>query len=84
MKEEQQEKWVVKVGSALLSDPNFGINRKIIAALAWDVANLKMSGIHIVVVSSGSIAEGMQRLGWGSDPMNFNDYKLLLQLGRWD
>ena len=39
MKEEQQEKWVVKVGSALLSDPNFGINRKIIAALAWDVAN---------------------------------------------
>ena len=68
MNEDHGQRWVVKVGSALLSDPSSGLDRKIISALARDVAELQETGIHVVLVSSGSIAEGIQRLGWKARP----------------
>jgi len=68
MNEDHGQRWVVKVGSALLSDPSSGLDRKIISALARDVAALQKAGIHVVLVSSGSIAEGMQRLDWKERP----------------
>ena len=68
MNEDHGQRWVVKVGSALLSDPNSGLDRKIISALARDIAALQETGIHVVLVSSGSIAEGIQRLGWKARP----------------
>ena len=60
---ERGQRWVVKIGSALLSDPASGLDRNIISMLAQDIAFLHDAGIQVVLVSSGSIAEGMQRLG---------------------
>ena len=68
MKDDHGQRWVVKVGSALLSNPSSGLNREIISTLACDVATLQDAGIHVVMVSSGSIAEGIQRLGWKERP----------------
>jgi glutamate 5-kinase len=68
MTDNHKQKWVVKVGSALLSNPDQGLNRQIISSLARDVADLKDSDISVVLVSSGSIAEGIQRLGWLERP----------------
>jgi len=59
-----QARWiVVKVGSALLLDPEGRADRDWIAGLAADVAMLVGEGRKVLLVSSGSIALGRRRLG---------------------
>ncbi|MEP4755093.1 MAG: glutamate 5-kinase, partial [Nitratireductor sp.] len=55
----------VKVGSALLVDPERGLRRDWLASLCADVANLSAAGADICVVSSGAIALGRKLLGLG-------------------
>lgn len=59
---------VAKVGSALVTNGGNGIDRAAIARWAKDVAALRASGIEVIFVSSGAIAEGMARLGWSERP----------------
>ncbi len=54
---------VVKIGSALLVDRNYGLNQAWLAALAMDVAEAKTRGTDVVLVSSGAIALGRRVLG---------------------
>ena len=54
--------WVVKIGSALLTHPQAGLNNDVIAHLVDQIMGLKQQGITVVLVSSGSIAEGLRRL----------------------
>jgi glutamate 5-kinase len=59
---------VAKVGSALVTNGGAGIDRSAIARWAKDVAALKASGVEVIFVSSGAIAEGIARLGWKERP----------------
>jgi glutamate 5-kinase len=59
---------VAKVGSALVTNGGNGIDRAAIARWAKDVAALRASGVEVIFVSSGAIAEGMARLGWSERP----------------
>jgi len=61
-------RWVIKIGSALLTNDGRGLDLDAIAHWVDQVAQLRKSGVEIVLVSSGSIAEGMQRLGWHERP----------------
>ena len=54
--------WVVKIGSALLTHPVAGLNNEVIAHLVEQIIALRKQGIAVVLVSSGSIAEGMRLL----------------------
>ena len=54
--------WVLNIGSALLTHPEAGLNSEVIAHLVDQVMALKQQGITVVLVSSGSIAEGLLRL----------------------
>ncbi len=55
---------VVKVGSRLLADPEQGApHAGFLAGLAADIAALRAQGKQVVVVSSGAVALGAQRLG---------------------
>ena len=55
---------VVKIGSALLVDPDAGTLRaRWLAGLAEDVAMLRAAGKEVLLVSSGSIALGRRVLG---------------------
>jgi len=54
--------WVVKIGSALLTHPQSGLNTRVIAHLVDQIMALRAQGIAVVLVSSGSIAEGLRRL----------------------
>ena len=55
---------VVKVGSALLVDQKSGtIKASWLASLADDVADLRVSGAEVILVSSGAIALGRRTLG---------------------
>lgn len=59
---------VVKVGSALVTDNGTGLSMEFIAECARQIALLHQSGRQILLVSSGAIAAGMQRLGWSKRP----------------
>jgi glutamate 5-kinase len=59
---------VVKVGSALVTNNGKGLDLKAIEGWARQIAQLRQDGREIVMVSSGAIAAGMQRLGWSERP----------------
>jgi len=59
---------VVKVGSSLVTADGRGIDHAAVGRWAEEIAALKAAGKEIVLVSSGAIAEGMQRLGWARRP----------------
>ena len=61
-------RWVIKVGSALLTDDGRGLDQAMIAALAQGMAELRADGREVVLVSSGAVAAGMLRLGWDDRP----------------
>jgi glutamate 5-kinase len=55
---------IVKVGSALLVDQKTGtIKASWLSSLVDDVADLKIAGAHVILVSSGAIALGRRTLG---------------------
>ena len=62
------DRLVVKIGSALLTDNGSGLDRDAITGWVAQIAKLHSSGIRIVLVSSGAVAEGMKRLGWSQRP----------------
>jgi glutamate 5-kinase len=59
---------VVKVGSALVTNNGEGLDLAAIADWARQIFELRAQGREIVLVSSGAIAAGMQRLGWRTRP----------------
>lgn len=58
---DQAKRVVIKVGSAVLTDRE-GIDLQIIAAIARQVAFLQRTGREVILVSSGAIAAGRQKL----------------------
>lgn len=64
----RSKRWVVKIGSALLTNDGQGLDLAAISRWVDQIAALKKSGLEVVLVSSGSVAEGMTRLGWGERP----------------
>lgn len=59
---------VVKIGSALITNAGKGLDHQAITNWAEQMAQLRLSGIDIVLVSSGAVAEGITRLGLKKRP----------------
>ncbi len=64
----QSRRWVIKIGSSLLTDEGRGLARPAIEAWVDQMARLCQRGTELVLVSSGAVAEGMARLGWSDRP----------------
>ncbi|MEE3191384.1 MAG: glutamate 5-kinase, partial [Pseudomonadota bacterium] len=62
------KRWVIKIGSALLTNDGKGLNREGMQSWVDQIAGLLNVGHEVVLVSSGSVAEGMTRLGWKTRP----------------
>jgi len=60
--------WVIKIGSALLTANGERLDRVAISDWVAQMAQLNAAGLGIVLVSSGAVAAGMQRLGWKRRP----------------
>jgi len=75
-------RWVVKIGSALLTDKNAGLNRAGIEDWASQIAALRYQGIDLIMVSSGAVAEGMKRLGWQKRPSAVHQLQAAAAVGQ--
>ena len=64
----QTRRWVIKIGSALLTDDGAGLNTERMAAWVAQMVALRGQGVELVLVSSGAVAAGMTRLGWQRRP----------------
>ncbi len=73
---------VAKVGSALVTNGGAGIDRTAISRWAADVAALRASGVQVIFVSSGAVAEGMARLGWVERPTVMSELQAAAAVGQ--
>ena len=75
-------RWVVKIGSALLTGDGKGLDRDAMAAWVTQIASLLDAGVEVVLVSSGAVAEGMSRLGWKARPKAIHDLQAAAAVGQ--
>lgn len=75
-------RWVVKIGSALLTANGRGLDIDRIRDLANHIASLRNKGYAIILVSSGSVAAGMQRLGWRRRPRALHELQAAAAVGQ--
>lgn len=75
-------RWVVKIGSALLTADGRGLDHRGIRDWAEQMMALRRQGIELVVVSSGAVAEGMKRLGWSRRPRALHDLQAAAAVGQ--
>lgn len=61
-------RWVVKVGSALLTSDDSGLNTSVVQTWVDEIVQMQRQGVEVVLVSSGAVAVGMRRLGWPQRP----------------
>ena len=65
-------RWVIKVGSALLTDDGRGLDLAVVSRLADQLAVLRAGGRDVVLVSSGAIVAGLARLKLSERPHEVN------------
>ncbi|GAB3479384.1 glutamate 5-kinase [Marinomonas epiphytica] len=73
---------VVKIGSALLTNDGAGLDVDRIGLWVAQIADLRAQGKEVVLVSSGSIAAGMKRLGFTSRPKQLNELQAAAAVGQ--
>ena len=73
---------VVKVGSSLVTNNGEGLDHAAIATWADQMATLQKEGHQVLMVSSGAIAEGMQRLGWTKRPQEIHQLQAAAAVGQ--
>ena len=65
-------RWVIKVGSALLTDDGRGLDLSVVSRLADQLVALRAGGRDVVLVSSGAIVAGLARLKLSERPHEVN------------
>jgi len=73
---------VVKIGSTLITNHGAGVDHALIADWVRQIATLTRDGHEVLLVSSGAIAEGMQRLGWKTRPHEVNQLQAAAAVGQ--
>src|SRR5690554_649645 len=78
----QRKRWVIKIGSALLTNDGRGLNLAGMTSWVNQIAALLEQGHEVVLVSSGSVAEGMVRLGWKKRPESVHQLQAAAAIGQ--
>jgi glutamate 5-kinase len=78
----QARRIVVKVGSSLVTNEGRGVDAQAIGNWCRQLAALAAQGREVVMVSSGAIAEGMQRLGWRTRPKELHELQAAAAVGQ--
>ncbi len=75
-------RWVVKIGSALLTADGQGLKRKTLSPWVEQMALFVKGGGRLVLVSSGAVAEGMSRMGWTKRPKALHELQAAAAIGQ--
>ncbi|MCA8837781.1 MAG: glutamate 5-kinase [Proteobacteria bacterium] len=76
------QRWVVKIGSSLISRPGAGLDYSLIESWSEQIVALRAEGVELAVVSSGAVAAGMERMGIGSRPKDADSLRALAAVGQ--
>jgi glutamate 5-kinase len=78
----QARRIVIKVGSSLVTNEGRGLDHAAIDRWTEQIAALRALGKQVILVSSGAIAEGMQRLGWTARPQQIHALQAAAAVGQ--
>lgn len=78
----EARRWVVKIGSALLTANGQGLDQQAMRSWVEQMVMLKRQGIELVLVSSGAVAEGMVRMGISRRPESLHDLQACAAIGQ--
>jgi len=73
---------VIKVGSSTLTDSSGCLDRTYLASLTNQIADLRSKGCEVVLVTSGSIRAGMERLGLKVRPRTIPEQQAAAAIGQ--
>jgi glutamate 5-kinase len=73
---------VIKVGSSTLTNDAGGVDRAYVADLTGQVSELIESGAQVVIVTSGAIAAGVERLGLAERPSDMPGLQAAASVGQ--
>ena len=76
------QRWVIKIGSAMITNDGQGLDNFSIDAWVAQMAELHQAGREVLLVTSGAVAEGMQRLGWSQRPTALADLQAAAAVGQ--
>ncbi|MGC9215045.1 glutamate 5-kinase [Acidithiobacillus sp.] len=76
------QRWVIKIGSSLLTNNGQGLDLAAIEAWVAQILVLRRHGIELVLVSSGAVAAGMERLGWSTRPTSLHQLQAAASVGQ--
>jgi len=63
-----EKRFVIKIGSNILSNQLSGLDEDVIRNIARHISKISSMGYEIVIVSSGAVAAGMEKLGLKTKP----------------
>ncbi len=75
-------RWVIKIGSAVLTDNGQGLNKASIERLAQNVIALREDGAEVIIVSSGAVAAGLARLNMTMRPSALDQLQAAAAVGQ--
>ena len=73
---------VVKIGSSLLTEGGRGLNKPAIADWVEQMVEFNRRNVDVLLVSSGSVAEGMSRLGLNARPKTLHELQAAASVGQ--
>ncbi len=76
------KRWVVKIGSALLTGDGKGLDQVALASWVEQMADWVAQGKELILVSSGAVAEGMSRMGWVQRPDSIHGLQAAAAIGQ--
>jgi glutamate 5-kinase len=76
------KRWVIKLGTGILSDPRGQIDVAQIEQLSAQFVNLRKMGHEVLVVSSGAVGTGMAILGLKKRPTEMAELQACAALGQ--
>ncbi|BFM08890.1 glutamate 5-kinase [Halioxenophilus aromaticivorans] len=76
------QRWVVKIGSALLTNNGQALATDAIAGWVAQMAWLRSQGHEVILVSSGAVAAGMSQLGWQQRPSAVHELQAAAAVGQ--
>ena len=79
---QKTRRWVVKIGSALITGDGKGLDRERLRQWVDQIADLIAAGSEVVIVSSGAVAEGMKRMRWTHRPHSLHDLQAAAAIGQ--